>query len=133
MEIIYRADDGTEFESEQECHEYETNNAELFKAMRYEMLAYDDQGNILDLGNWDPIELEYAFEQISYITFETQNAIDLFTSKAKDFGLPYFKNGINRPLVVGERYYYDFKNDIWRCIEDEQKKLNEIADVFYDK
>lgn len=130
MEIIYRADDGTEFESEKECHQYETNNASLFQAMRDEMSAYDSRRNFLDLGNWDPEDLEYAFEKITYITFKTQNAIDLFTDKANYFGQPYFENGINRQLVVGERYYYDEDKDVWCCLEDKQRELDQIATVF---
>ena len=133
MEIIYRADDGAEFKSYKECHQHETNNAILFQAMRHEMLVYDGRGNLLDLGNCIPEDLEYEFEQISYITFETQNAIDLFTNKAKDFGQPYFENGINRQLVVGERYYYDEDKDVWCCLEDKYKELDKISDVFVDK
>ena len=133
MEVIYRADDGTEFNSEQECFEYETKSAELFDALKHEIFAYDHRGDFLDLGNWDPEDLEYAFDRISYITFTTQNAIDLFMSKANDFGQPYFENGINRQLVVGERYYYDEENEVWCCIEDKQRDLDELADIFTDK
>ena len=101
--------------------------------MKHEIFAYDHRGDFLDLGNWDPEDLEYAFDRISYITFTTQNAIDLFMSKANDFGQPYFENGINRQLVVGERYYYDEENEVWCCIEDKQRDLDELADIFTDK
>lgn len=130
MRTVYIADDGTEFDSEKECRAYERRLDNLLYELQNGIHAYDEQGNFLDLGNWDLEELEYAFELISYIKFDNQKAIDVFVEKAKDFGLPCFEHGIKRPLVVGERYYYNWHEDGWCCVENDLKNLEKIMKVF---
>lgn len=130
MRTVYIADDGTEFESEIECIQYERKLSSLLHELQNGIYAYDEQGNFLDLGNWDAEELEYAFELITYIKFDNQKAIDVFVEKANDFGIPCFEHNIKRPLVVGERYYYSYDEDAWCCVEDKLRVLGEIIDVF---
>ena len=130
MRVAYFAEDGTEFETESECIQYERKFSDLVHELQNGIHAYDEQGNFLDLGNWDMEDLEYAFEQITYIKFDNQKAIDVFVEKANDFGLPCFEHNIKRPLVVGERYYYSYDEDAWYCVEDKLKELGEIIDMF---
>lgn len=130
MEIIYRADDGTEFESEKECRAYENKLSNLMHELRNGIFAYNHRRDRIGFNNVSIDDFESAFEQISYIKFDNQEAIDAFMEKADEIGCPYFENGINRPLVPGERYFYDGNKDKWFCVEDEQYKLDEIAIVF---
>ena len=135
MEIIYRADDGTEFESAEECREYENNATELMRALKNGVFAYDRDGNFIDFSEYGFDDLYNAFNSVFFVTFRNQEALDMFVVKAnEDFGVPWFQDGLNKPLVVGEKYFYDHGDrECWVCLEDEQKKLNKIADVFTDK
>jgi hypothetical protein len=127
MRIAYYADDGTEFETEAECRKYERRLSDLLYELRNGIHAFDDYGKVV---NFNADDLYYAFERISYLKFDSQKAIDAFMDKANDFGVPYLENGVKKPLVVGERYYYDYHEDIWHCLEDKQKELNKIAAIF---
>lgn len=127
MRVAYYADDGTEFETEAECRKYEGKLDDLLHILKNKIHAFDDNEDVI---NFNADDLYYAFERISYLKFDSQNAIDVFMEKAINFGVPYLENGINRAIVVGEHYFYDWKEDVWHCLEDEQKKLDKIADVF---
>ena len=78
----------------------------------------------------DPENLYDMFEQITYLQFDNQKAIYVFEEKANDFGIPCLRYDLLRPLVVGERYFYDWDTDEWVCLEDKQKELDKIANVF---
>lgn len=129
MEIVYRADDGTEFETEKECRDYELKTADFFEEC-VNVQAYNDDGEIIDFKAYDMEDMGYAFENISYIQFHTQKAIDLFIEKGHDCGLLEIDEDIKRPIQIGERYFYDWDIDEWICLEDRYKELNKIAEVF---
>lgn len=127
MRTVYIADDDTEFDSEKECRAYERRLDNLLYELQNGIHAYDEDGDVIE---FDVDDLEYNFEQITYIKFDNQKAIDVFTEKANDFGMPCFRHNIERPLVVGERYYYSYDEDAWCCVEDKLKDINNIIEVF---
>lgn len=127
MRVAYFADDGTEFESESECRQYERKLSDLLYELQNGIHAYDEDGDVIE---FDVDDLEYNFEQVTYIKFDNQKAIDVFMEKANDFGMPCFRHNIHRPLVVGERYYYSYDEDCWCCVEDKLKDLDNIIKVF---
>ena len=130
MEIIYRADDGTEFETEKECRDHELKTADFFEECA-NVFAYDDRENVVHFGDYDIENMDFAFNQIWFVQFATQKAIDIFLEKCqRDFGLLYINEDIRRDVKVGERYFYDVEKDKWVCLEDCYKKLDEIAEVF---
>lgn len=130
MRVVYYADDGREFETEAGCRQYEKKLDDLLCELKNGIHAYDEDGNVIDFLDVDPEELYDIFEQITYLQFDTQKAIDVFTEKANDFGIPCLRHNIYKPLVVGERYYYDYDFGNWYCLEDRQKELDKIANVF---
>ena len=78
--------------------------------------------------------MENAFQDIWYIQFNTQKAIDLFCEIGqRQYGLLYIKDDIRREVQVGERYYYDTEEDVWFCLEDRYKGLDKIAAIFENK
>ena len=129
MRVTYIADDGTEFESEKECRDYELKTADFFEECAY-VRAYDDDGDVIDFRNYDMECMENAFQDISFIQFHTQKAIDLFMEKGCDCGLLGISGDIKRPVKVYERYFYDWDRDEWACLEDRQKELDKIANRF---
>ena len=132
MRVVYFADDGTEFETEKECHDYELKTADFFEECA-NVLAYDDYGNKIDFNKFNMENMENAFEDIWHIQFNTQKAIDLFTEIGQRCGLLYITDDIRRKVKVGERYYYDTEEDAWFCLEDSYKGLDKIAAIFENK
>lgn len=125
MEIIYRANDGTEFKSEQECCDYELKTADFFKECA-NVLAYDDRGYRVNFNKFEMKNMDDALENIWYIQFNSQLAIDLFRS----IGLAYIEDDLCEKVQVGKRYYYDVDEGTWFCLENLYKKLDEVAETF---
>ncbi len=133
MRVAYFADDGTEFETEKECRDYELKTADFFEECAH-VLAYDDYGRKIDFNKFEMEDMENAFQDIWHIQFNTQKAIDLFIEIGQsNYGLLYIKDDIRREVQVGERYYYDTDEDVWRCLEDSYKELDKIAAIFKGK
>ena len=128
MKVVYYANDGVEFESESECLEYEKRLSIIMNELYTSVYAYDANGMVIE---FDEEYLEDNFQDIAFIQFGSQNAIDMFTEKANDFGVcNNIAYDINRPVVVGERYFYNWDEDKWECLEDKRKELHKIARVF---
>lgn len=131
MRVVYYADDGTEFESEKECREYEDETADLLTEFTNHIHAYDKYGNAINLSEYDPTNWEDAFQEIEYIKFDTKKAIDCFLDYAiRMFGLCDIAYGIKRDVIPDERYFYDWDNDKWECLDDKLNELDKIANVF---
>lgn len=134
MKVVYYADDGTEFETEDECREYEKKMANILIEFTNSIHAYDDNGKVINLNDYDTEEWEEAFEKITHIQFDTQKAIDCYLKHAiSEYGMLYIASDINREVKVGERYFYDWDADKWACLDDKQKALDKIASVFKNK
>lgn len=131
MRVAYYADDGTEFETEAECSKYERRLHDLMYEHQHNSLhAYDNNGHEVDFSECDLEDLEDAFQDISYIKFDNEKAIEIFLEQARYYGMCEIDDDLRRPLVVGERYFYDWDEDEWACLEDRQKELDKIAGVF---
>lgn len=130
MKTVYIAEDGTEFETESKCRKYEEKLVTFLHELHNGIHAFDDDGDIIDFNDYDIDCLEEAFQDISYIKFDSKKAIEVFAEKANDFGLCDIEHDIHRPLEVGERYFYDWYKDKWVCLEDKQREITEIANIF---
>ena len=131
MRVVYYADDGREFESEKECREYEKELSNVMHALLNGVHAYDHKKRPINFEGYDADNMDVAFEEVYFVQFDNQNAADVFMQKARDFGCPCFEYDLGtRPLVAGERYFYDDKQDGWCCLEDKQKELDKIAAIF---
>lgn len=130
MEVIYRADDGTEFCTEKECRDHEMKTADFFEECA-NVRAYDDNGNVIDFKDYDMERMEDAFENIWFVQFASQKAIDIFLEKGKrEFGLLYIDEDIRRDVKVGEIYFYDCNKNEWRCLDDVLTYYSGIAKLF---
>ena len=127
MKAIYIADDGTEFDTKEECLAHEQKLSDLMNELYTSVYAYDSNGMTIE---FDEEYLEENFNDIAYVQFHTHDAISAFTEKAHDFGFGDIAHDIGKPIVVGERYFYDYNKDKWKCLEDERRELNKIAKIF---
>jgi hypothetical protein len=129
MEVIYKANDGKVFETEEECLKYESQLDEIMSNLSH-IHMYDEYGNEITLDK-NVEDWEYSLQDVAFIEFDTQKAIDCFASYAiSQFGLLDIEHDIRRDVEPGERYFYDWDQDAWRCLEDRYKKLNKIAQIF---
>lgn len=130
MKVIYKSDDGREFETEQECIDYEKRAGKLIEVCIEEVDAYDSNGDRIYfslLDNED--ELNEALSDIFYIRFKTQRAINMFDSLVGELEVPDLRADI-AIVEVGKRYYYETKDDCWLSVEGEQYRIDQYAMVF---
>jgi hypothetical protein len=130
MRIVYYADDGREFDTEAECRKYERRLSDLMFELQNGIHAYDDNGDEISFNNCELEWLEELFQDISYIKFDNKKAIDVFLMQAADIGLNKINEDLQRELIVGERYFYDWDKEKWVCLEDKQRELDKIARIF---
>lgn len=128
MRIIYEADDGTTFESIEECESYEMEN---LKPMN-DILGITSEGDRLTYaGEWN---YGKAFiDVVDTIYFKTDNAIKVFNEQ-EGYHQSYGANGY-RDFETGVIYYYDNNYDNFVPLDDaifryqeKLKKLNMYAD-----
>lgn len=130
MRTIYVADDGTEFESEEKCREYEKKITDIFSEFGYSIHAYDDDGDAIELDD-DPENWEDSFQKIVYVKFDSQKAIDVFIEHAiHEYGLCDIEHDIKKKVKVGERYFYDWDKDTWRSLDSILEYYAELAEIF---
>ena len=115
MEIVYRAHDGEEFKTEEECLDYEeaeikANN--LIKSLQ----AVDMKGNLIDLVK-DP-------DSAGYVYIPDKESLTAFI-KWRD-ALGYITDGLDEDSKVGVIYAYDNRLDVWYCLNDRVKVLTDI-------
>lgn len=116
MEIVYRAHDGEEFKTEEEClahEEAEIKVSNLIKSLR----AIDMEGDLIDLAK-DP-------ESIGYVYIPDKESLTTFIKWQDDLG--YITDGLDEDGKVGVTYAYDDRKDAWYCLDDRIKVLTGIA------
>ena len=123
MEIIYRANDGSEFDNEWECEQYEKKcqfkklHLKDFVALTYRNEKVDED-DLYDLWN-----------NTAHIFFKTKESIEQFEQAFNTYEIDFngtfdewFYNGLPEP---NQWYHYDDAEEIF--ISDEQK-IKELQD-----
>jgi len=121
MEIIYRADDGTEFYDEDDCERYEEK--QRLNEMNLTSRFWDRTGHPLlieDLAG----TVEHAY-YAELTTDEEAAFIDGYVYEKVGGGI--FEN--EEDAKAG-RYYFDTYHEVWKNIEELNKKYKEVLAVF---
>ena len=109
MRIAYFAEDGTEFETKEECKEYE----DKFIAPLNDIIAFDDNNEILPYSQ----ECNF-FDKVAFFRFKNSDAVNAFHN---EFGrVSWFNNETGEHGVRFEEntnYYYDDDYDEFGVIE----------------
>lgn len=119
----YIANDGKEFEDEEECFKYEQN------------LLYGDviKNNELQMFDYDKHETTKV-EQCFYLKCDSIKACELFIELCDRFGAytPFIEGTYgNGTYTVGiGTWYYDEDYDRWISLEDLEDKIKEIKEIF---
>lgn len=107
MEIIYRADDGTDFHSEEECEAYE--NKKKIAAMNLKSRFFDDRGRPMDITNlYDCIENGWYMEIANL-----EEAEFIAEYAEKEVAMVLFED-----CPKTGRFYWDDGNEEWHNVEE---------------
>ena len=119
MEIIYRADDGTDFRSREECEVYE--NKKKIAAMNLQSRFFNRKGNLMDI-----TDLYNCIEDGWYMEIANMVEAEFIADYAEhDVGITLFKR---RPAMG--RFYWDADVEEWRNVEELYAVYEEKLKVF---
>ena len=107
MKVIYEAKDGTQFDTEKECRDYERkNNAILY---RYNFVAADASGKPISPAYNDSYRPD-DFEYFACFTEEGLKSCEEFFRE----NCIYFE----RPIELNKVYYYDYDTEDWQPLSN---------------
>ena len=121
MEIIYRADDGTEFNNKDDCMEYEER--QRLRGIKLTSRFWDKSGH--------PLLIEDLAGTVKYAYYA-----ELATDEEAVFidGYAYEKVGCcifeDTCYAKAGRYYYDSDRNAWINIEELNKPYREMLKIF---
>lgn len=113
--IIYVANDGTEFESEEQAFEYEMKDAAAILQNPDHFVAYDSNGRPMKT---EMSELEYTLENAYFMSVKTEEAVEALKNaqSAYHVDLPV-------PEEIGH-FRWDDGYSEWHELLDELEQLN---------
>ena len=120
MEIIYRANDGTEFTDEQDCVNYENRMSCLCDKKHF--IAFNSDFEPYDI---TPDTIENALEMMEYFICLTDEAVAAFDSAYKEAG---FCAPVDE-IKVNTYYGWEVANiDQWDAFPDVWESINKEID-----
>lgn len=120
MEIIYRANDGTEFTDEQDCVNYENRMSCLCDKKHF--IAFDSNLEPYDI---TPDTIENALEMMEYFVCLTDEAVNAFNSMYEQIGLCAPVDEVK----VNTYYGWEVENpDQWDAFPDVWEEFNKRFD-----
>lgn len=127
MEIIYRANDGKEFDSEEDCELYETVSTIPKEHLGFKL--FDRYGEPMPLLNEDNL----VYEDFYYIkTHSAEEAATLHEILyTVGFGSPWDKHGRQNAFEYGAGcYYYDCEDSRWKNFKDFEDTYCHMLSIF---
>ena len=131
MEIIYRANDGTEFSDEQDCVNYENRMSCLCDKKHF--IAFNSD---LEPYNITPDTVENTLEMMEYFICLTDEAVAAFDSAYKEAG---FCAPVDE-IKVNTYYGWEVENpdqwdafpDVYNAFNERLEKLMRIENTLYE-
>ena len=131
MEIIYRANDGTEFTNEQDCINYE--NVANCLCDKKHFIAFDSNLEPYDI---TPDRIEGVLEMMEYFVCLTDEAVAAFDSAYKEAG---FCAPVDE-IKVNTYYGWEVENpdqwdafpDVYNAFNERFEKLMRIENTLYE-
>ena len=119
MQIIYRADDGTDFRSEEECEAYE--NKKKIAAMNLKSRFFNYDGKLMDITDlYNCIENGWYMEIVNM-----EEARFIAEYAEREVGITLFAA---RPCMG--RFYWDDNIEEWRNVEELYAIYEEKLKIF---
>ena len=131
MEIIYRANDGTEFTDKQDCVNYENRMSCLCDKKHF--IAFNKYLKPYDITS-DTIE--NVFEMMEYFVCLTDEAVAAFNSMCEQTGIFAPMNGIKVLTYYGWEVensdQWDAFPDVYNAFNERFEKLMRIENTLYE-
>ena len=113
--ILYIADDGAEFEDEDECLKHEKTLG--FNFIKDDITFWDEHFKKLS------IDEEDLTDKVFYVKIDTEKAYEWFNNLLWEEGFNTLEKCVsNRPKLTG-LYFYDSYRDVWKQLEGELNDL----------
>ena len=131
MEIIYRANDGTEFTNEQDCINYENVANCLYDKKHF--IAFNNNLEPYDI---TPNNIEDIFEMIEYFVCLTDEAVVALNSMFDYIGCCAPTDGIKVLTYYGWEVensdQWDAFPDVYNAFNERFEKLMQIENTLYE-
>lgn len=128
MEIIYRANDGTEFTNEQDCINHE--NVESYICDKKHFIAFNSDFEPYDI---TPDGIEYVFEMMEYFICLTDEAVTAFDTLYKHCGFCFPVEELKARTYYGWEVanidQWDAFPDVWEAINKEIDRVMGIENA----
>lgn len=112
MKIIYEANDGTQFNTEEECQDYEKRNSALYDITSF--IATDKYGNPVPADDYG-----YSPDDFDYFCCFTEEGVKACEEFFRENGVP-----LSFKLELNKVYYYDYNKEVWRPLSEKLSYLH---------
>ena len=116
MKVIYEAKDGTQFDLEEECREYEHRHCALFDLHNF--VAADSKGNPVPADGYG-----YSPDDFEYFACFTEEGLKSCTELFRENGIRF-----NFAIEPNKVYYYNYDTEDWRSLSDRLNYLHSELD-----
>ena len=116
MKVIYEANDGTQFDTEEECRDYERRNSALYDTNSF--FATDKDGNHVPADGYG-----YSPDDFDYFCCFTEEGV-------KDCEELFRENGIrfNFKIEPNKVYHYNYEGEVWQPLSEKLGYLSHELD-----
>lgn len=130
MKVIYYADDGTEFETEDECLRYEEIHNEKIKRLLSEIHAFTERKKKIKVID-GPYDIENMIADTYYVIFDSREAWNFFNQQQEDYGYAAIK--YSAVYRNGDVFLYQDTADSWVSAKTCIKYYQGILDKFTER
>ena len=112
MKVIYEAKDGTQFNTEEECQDYERRDSALYDISNF--IATDKDGNHVPADDYG-----YSPDNLDYFCCFTQEGV----KACEEF---FYENCIHRDFALepNKVYHYNYEKEVWRPLSERLEYLS---------
>ena len=107
MKVIYEAKDGTQFNTEEECQDYEKRTSALYDITSF--IATAKYGNPVPADDYG-----YSPDDFDYFCCFTEDGVKACEDFFRENGVP-----LSFKLEPNKVYYYDYNKEVWRPLSEE--------------
>ena len=121
MKVIYEAKDGTQFNTEEECQDYERRDSALYDISNF--IATDKDGNHVPADDYG-----YSPDNLDYFCCFTQEGV----KACEEF---FYENCIHRDFALepNKVYHYNYEKEEWRPLSERleylSRELNRLSTI----
>lgn len=106
MKVIYEAKDGTQFNTEEECKDYERRNSALYDITSF--IATDKYGNHIPADGYG-----YSPDDFDCFCCFTEDSVKACEEFFRENGVHLYSK-----LEPNKVYYYDYNKEVWQPLSE---------------